>query len=68
VLRERLRALIRVGMRSLVCGVGSGFGRCCVFLNTGWSCASWLVCVCVCEGVIVGEQWYTGSTLFGGAA
>ena len=26
------------------------------------------VCVCVCEGVIVSEQWYTGSTLIGGAA
>ena len=66
MLRERIRALIRVGMRSLVCGVGSGFGRCCVCLSTGWFCASWLVCVC--EGVIVGEQWYTGSTFLGGAA
>ena len=26
------------------------------------------VCVCVCEGVIVGEQWYTGSTLIEGSA
>jgi len=47
VLRERARALARFGMRSLVGGVGSGFGRCCVFVEHGWFCASGQGCVCV---------------------
>ena len=69
MLRERTRALARFGMRSLVGGVGSGFGRCCAFLNTGgFVLLGRGVCLCVCEGVIVGEQWHTGGTFFGGAA
>jgi len=59
VLRERTRALARFGVRSLVGGVGSGFGRCCGFLSTGGFV---LLGRGVCEGVIVVEQWYTGST------